>query len=48
MNNHSECQLDLLTLMLQNGHIGGYSVKLDLHLGQYQATASSLNLILET
>jgi hypothetical protein len=31
--------------MLQNGHIGWYSVKLVLHLGQYQAMASSLTLI---
>jgi hypothetical protein len=45
MNNHSKDQLDLLSLMLQNGHIGWYSVKLVLHLGQYQAMASSRTLI---
>jgi len=38
--------LDLYSLRLQYGHIGWYSVKLVLHLGQYQAMANSLTLSL--
>jgi hypothetical protein len=34
---YSRILLDLLRLTLQNGHMGWYSVKLALHLGQYQA-----------
>ena len=45
IKSHSEYQLDFLSLMLQNGHIAWYSVKLDLHLGQYQAMKSSLTLV---
>jgi hypothetical protein len=32
--------LDFLSLMLQKGHIGWYSVKFVLHRGQYQAIGS--------
>ncbi len=45
LNNHSKDQLDFLSLALQNGHVGWHSVKLVLHLGQYQAMASSRTLI---
>lgn len=33
---------DLLSLILQNGHTGWYSVKLVLHFGQYQAMETAV------
>ncbi|MEM4251742.1 MAG: hypothetical protein QW828_07915 [Candidatus Bathyarchaeia archaeon] len=41
-HHQSTALLDLLSLILQNGHIGWYSVNTILHWGQYQDTAGTL------
>jgi hypothetical protein len=38
---HSNDQVDFLSLRLQYGHVGWYSVKLFLHFGQYHDMADS-------